>query len=175
MAVGSVTNAWRRDLWPRSASFWPRFVSSRACQAPRRLFWRKIWRSSMGRDRQAVAGSQTDLALWRRAWRKRYRQLQPLSIGWIRIDAEAMRNVIRQGNRVRSRFRAQHPRTLRLDDNDRKISIDLVLYCNISMVVLRSKPWRSRQPLVSSKHRSGAPPPAELRVSGDPFLLPGGA
>ncbi|RWY77386.1 hypothetical protein EHI44_33525 [Rhizobium leguminosarum] len=41
------------------------------------------------------------------------------------------------------------------------------------MAALRSERWRSGQLLISSHQRSNAPPPAELRVSGDPLLLPG--
>ncbi len=41
------------------------------------------------------------------------------------------------------------------------------------MAALRSERWRSGQALISSGQRSDAPPPAKLRVSGDPLLLPG--
>jgi len=56
--------------------------------------------------------------------------------------------------------------------NGRKMSNGSILHCNIRMAALRYECWRSEQPLVFSDHRSDAPPPAELRVSGDPFLLP---
>jgi len=48
-----------------------------------------------------------------------------------------------------------------------------MLHCSKRMAALRSERWRCEQPLVSSGHRSNAPPPAKLRVSGDPLLLPG--
>lgn len=54
----------------------------------------------MGPNRQAVAGWQADLVLWRGALRNRYRQLQPLSIGWTWVDTEAVRNVLRPGDRI---------------------------------------------------------------------------
>ena len=127
----------------------------------------------MGCDGQAVAGWKTDLALWPGAWRNRYHQLQPLSIGWIAPDTEAMRNVIQQGDCIRTRFRAKHPRTLWLNDNDPKINTGFMLHCNMRMAALRTERWRSRRRLISSDQRSNAPPPAGLRVSGDPFLLPG--
>ncbi len=62
---------------------------------------------------------------------------------------------------------------LRLHHNGPNITGRTILHCNICMAALRSKRWRSGQPLVCLIHRSNAPPPAELRVSGDPLLLPG--
>jgi len=40
------------------------------------------------------------------------------------------------------------------------------------MAALHSDRWRFRMILLFWRHRSDAPPPAKLRVSGDPLLLP---
>lgn len=108
MAAGSVTNAWHHDRLHGNTSTYSDDVRRRACQIAGRLCCRKFWWSIMGRNRQAVAGWQTDLALWRGALWNRYRQLQPLSIGWTGVDIEAVRNVLRQSDRIRFRFRARH-------------------------------------------------------------------
>src|SRR5690349_19234065 len=106
MAAGSATNAWHHERRRQYTSIISGDVRRRACEITGRLCRRTFWKSTMGRDRQAVAGWQTDLALWRGAWRNQYRQLQPLSIGWPWVDIEAVRNVLRQGDRVCSWFRA---------------------------------------------------------------------
>ncbi len=54
----------------------------------------------------------------------------------------------------------------------RKLCNGTMLHCSRCMAVLRSQRWRSIRPLVILHHRSDAPPPAKLRVSGDPLLLP---
>lgn len=94
MAAGSATNAWRRDLLQRSTCTCSGKVRRSACQIAGPLYGRIFLWPAMGRDCEAIGGWQTDLALRRGAWRNRYRQLQPLSIGWIGVATEAVRNVL---------------------------------------------------------------------------------